>query len=268
MKIIKKSNIINKISNNIENIGFVPTMGALHDGHISLIKESKKRAKKTIVSIFVNPRQFNNKKDFKNYPNKTSEDLIKCKKLQVDYVFIPNLSEIYNWKSKRISYPKIKKIMEDKFRRGHFKGVLNVMSKLLSIIKCNYLFMGKKDFQQLALIQNLIEINNLNCTLIKCNTIRHKNGYPLSSRNLLLKAKDLSLMGNVYYHMKKYKKKLKITNFNQKIIKKNIEKLGVKKIDYIELIDLKNMERVKKLKKNTNLFIAYYIDNIRLIDNL
>jgi len=154
MKIIKKSNLIHNISIKHKDIGFVPTMGALHEGHISLIKKSKEKSKKTIVSIFVNPKQFNKKKDFATYPNNLRNDLSICKKLKVDYVFIPNAQEIYRWNDIKNLKPKIDNIMEEKFRKGHLNGVLAVMSKFLSIVKCSKIYMGKKDYQQLNLIKN------------------------------------------------------------------------------------------------------------------
>lgn len=268
MKIIKKSNTINKITHNLDNIGFVPTMGALHEGHCSLIKLSKKKSKKTIVSIFVNPKQFNKKKDFQTYPNKIKQDLAICKKLKVDYVFLPNVKEVYEWNSAISKFPKIKNIMEQKYRKGHFDGVLKVMAQLLSIVNSTKVFMGKKDYQQLYLIKKLIKLNKLKTNLVECNTVRIKNGAALSSRNLLLNTNEIHLMGRVAKIIKEYKKQLNKIKFNSNFIKSKIYNLGIKKIDYIELIKLNNLSKVKKLNKKTNLFIAYYIRNVRLIDNI
>ena len=268
MKIIKKSNTINKITHNLDNIGFVPTMGALHEGHCSLIKLSKKKSKKTIVSIFVNPKQFNKKKDFQTYPNKIKQDLAICKKLKVDYVFLPNVKEVYEWNSAISKFPKIKNIMEQKYRKGHFDGVLKVMAQLLSIVNSTKVFMGKKDYQQLYLIKKLIKLNKLKTNLIECKTIRIKNGAALSSRNLLLTSYEITLMGKVATTIKKYKKQLNKLKFNSNFIKKKIYKLGINKIDYVELIKLDTLSKVKKISKKTNIFISYYIRNVRLIDNI
>ena len=268
MKIVKKSNIINKITHNLKNIGFVPTMGALHEGHASLIKLSKKKTNKTIVSIFVNPKQFNKKKDYNTYPNKIKQDLTLCKKLKVDYVFLPNTKEVYNWNSSISKQPKIKNIMEEKFRKGHFDGVLKVMSQLLSIVNCTKVFMGKKDYQQLILIKELIKLNKLKTKLVECKTVRIKNGAALSSRNLLLESHEIYLMGKVAKILKNYKKQLKKIRFNSNFIKNKIYNLGIKNIDYVELIKLNTLSKVKKISNKTNIFIAYYIRNIRLIDNI
>ena len=132
MKIIKKSKEIHDLFKSFNNIGFVPTMGYLHKGHVSLIKQSLKENKNTIVSIFVNPKQFNNKKDLKKYPKSQNSDIKICKQLGVNYLFIPNYNEIYKWKTKKYKYPKIVNFMEHQFRKGHFKGVLMVIEKLLN----------------------------------------------------------------------------------------------------------------------------------------
>ena len=268
MKIVKKSNLINKISIKYKDIGFVPTMGALHEGHMSLIRHSKKKSKKTIVSIFVNPKQFNNKKDFFTYPKKIKKDLDICRKLKVDYVFIPNVNEIYNWKNIFFLYPKITNIMEQKFRQSHLIGVLKVMIKLLSIIKCSKLYMGKKDYQQLFLIKNLIKINKVKMSLVECKTVRMKNGGAISSRNLLLDEESLAIMGKVFRFLKKYKKNTKKINFNFNNVKSNLRKIGVKKIDYVQLVNLINLKKTKRSGYMKNIFIAYYLNDIRLIDNL
>ena len=267
MKIVKKSNLINKISIKHKDIGFVPTMGALHDGHISLIKHSKKKSKKTIVSIFVNPKQFNKKKDFFTYPNKIKKDLDICRKLKVDYVFIPNVNEVYKWKDSYFLDPKIENTMEQKFRKGHLRGVLKVMKKLLSIIKCSKLFMGKKDYQQLILIKNLIKINKIKTSLVECKTIRMKNGGALSSRNILLDKESLTIMGKVFSFLKNYKKDLTKTDFSSNHVKSNLKKIGVKKMEYVQLVDLINFKTIKRSGSMKNIFIAYYLNGVRLIDN-
>ncbi len=264
MKIIKKSNLIHNISLKYKDIGFVPTMGALHEGHMSLIKKSKVKSKKTIVSIFINPKQFNKKKDFLTYPNKLQKDLSICKKLKVDYVFIPKAQELYRWNDKKNLRPKIDNIMEEKFRKGHLDGVLEVMSKFLSIVKCSKIYMGKKDYQQLVLIKNLIKLNKIKCSIVECKTIRMKNGGALSSRNLLLSKDSLLILGKVYRFLKQYKK----YGGSFLVVKSKLQKMGIKKIDYIKLIDLLNFKEVKKINSNTNIFIAYYLNGVRLIDNL
>jgi pantoate--beta-alanine ligase len=142
-------------------VGFVPTMGGIHEGHISLIKKSIKSNKKTIVSIFVNPKQFNNVKDFKTYPANIKKDLAILKKIKkLDFVYIPKFKDVYeNKKKSEIKIEKKYKILCAKFRKGHFEGVLDVMNRLTKLIKPKKIFMGKKDFQQLFLVKNLLKIN-------------------------------------------------------------------------------------------------------------
>lgn len=268
MKIIKKSNIINKIISRSKNVGFVPTMGTLHQGHISLIEKSKKECSKTVVSIFVNPKQFNKKKDFVSYPKKIMNDFKICKLHKVDYLFVPNFNEVYSWKTKKIIYPKLANIMEHKFRKNHFKGVMDVMSKLLSIINNTKVYMGEKDYQQLYIVKKLCKINQIQSKIISCKTIRSPKGYALSSRNLLLDKTSHEIMSNVFKIINEYKKTNMNKIFNVNFLKTKIKKIGIKKIDYINLINLINFKAQKKISIKTNIFIAYYLKNVRLIDNI
>ncbi|MEY4342424.1 MAG: pantoate-beta-alanine ligase, partial [Pseudomonadota bacterium] len=177
MKIIKTANKITLELLNKKKIGFIPTMGCLHDGHVSLIRKSKKKKLLTVVSIFVNPFQFNNKKDFNKYPKTISADLKICKKNKVDFVYLPRKKDIYPEK-KLIIKNKIhffKNYMEGKFRPGHFDGVIEVIKRLLSRITTNYLFLGKKDYQQLIIIKKYIESINSKIKVVPCDTIRAKN---------------------------------------------------------------------------------------------
>ena len=268
MKIIKKSNIINKIISRSKNVGFVPTMGTLHQGHISLIEKSKKECSKTVVSIFVNPKQFNKKKDFVSYPKKIKNDFKICKLYKVDYLFVPNFNEVYSWKTKKIIYPKLANIMEHKFRKNHFKGVMDVMSKLLSIINNTKVYMGEKDYQQLYIVKKLCKINKIQSKIISCKTIRSPKGYALSSRNLLLDKPSLLIMSKVFEAINHYKKKNINKKINVHLLKTLIKKMGVDKIDYIDLIKLDKFIPAKIISLKTNIFIAYYLKNVRLIDNI
>ena len=156
MKILRSIEELKKNIINISNLGFVPTMGGLHEGHLSLIKKSLKKSNKTLVSIYVNPTQFNNKKDFYNYPKNINVDVNKLKKLKVDFVFMPKTSEIYKIKrKKKIIMHNKSKILCGKHRRGHFYGVIDVVDRFLNIINPKYMFLGEKDYQQLFLIKNI-----------------------------------------------------------------------------------------------------------------
>ena len=150
MKIIKSINQLNKEVNFKANIGFVPTMGTLHNGHISLIESSKKKCNKTIVSIFINPSQFNKKSDYKQYPRNLSRDIKILKRLKIDFLLLPNKNQIYKKKqSMKLKLNKKDKILCAKFRKGHFEGVLNVLDRFAELISPQKIFMGEKDFQQL-----------------------------------------------------------------------------------------------------------------------
>jgi len=268
MIIFKSINKLNKEVNFKANIGFVPTMGSLHKGHISLIKMCKKKSKKTLVSIFVNPSQFNKKSDFKKYPRSLKKDVKILKKLKVNYLLIPNTKEIYNNKKKmKINIHPKDKILCAKYRPGHFEGVLGIINQFLTKVKPKNIFLGEKDYQQIYLIKKLIN-KKFKIKLITCKTIRLKNSLPYSSRNILLNKKNLKKAIYISSLIKKFYLSLKknfgnIDKINK--IKKIIEKKNVK-IDYFELRNSKNLS--KNINKfNFKVFIAYYIGSIRLIDN-
>ena len=252
------------------NIGFVPTMGSLHDGHISLIKKSLKLSNKTIVSIFVNPKQFNNKQDYKKYPRNIKKDLKILKKLKVDYVYLPKIKDIYKTKNKiKIKLNKQDKIMCAKYRKGHFEGVIDVMTRLTKIVNPSKIFMGEKDLQQLLLVKRFVE-KNFKSKIICCKTIRDKNKLALSSRNILLNKNNLNKAGKIAKNLIIFKKKLLKKKILKDLIfkKKNeLEKKYDIKIEYLELRDTKNLKLTNKIK-NAKIFIAYYIKKVRLIDNL
>ena len=251
------------------NIGFVPTMGSLHDGHISLIKKSVKLSNKTIVSIFINPKQFNNKEDYKKYPRNIKKDLKILKKLKVDFVYLPKVKDIYKAKNKiKIKLNKQDKILCAKYRKGHFEGVIDVMTRLTKIVNPSKIFMGEKDFQQLLLVKRYVE-KNFKSKIISCKTIRDKNKLALSSRNILLKKDDLIKAGKIAKNLIIFKKKLlNKKNLNNLIfMKKNeLKKEYNFKIDYLELRNIKNLRLTNRIK-NAKIFIAYYINKVRLIDN-
>ena len=269
MKILLNNIDLNEALFGKSNIGFVPTMGSLHDGHISLIKKSLKLSNKTIVSIFVNPKQFNNKKDYKRYPRNIKKDLRILKRLKVDFVYLPKIKDVYKFANKvKIKLKKKDKILCAKYRKGHFEGVINVMTRFTQIINPTKIFMGEKDFQQLLLVKRYIE-KNFKSKIISCKTIRAKNKLALSSRNILLTKKNLKKAGQVARNLIIFKKKLFKKKDLKNLIstKKNelIKKFDIK-IDYLELRNTKNLRLTNKIK-DTKIFIAYYINNIRLIDN-
>ncbi len=271
MKILLDNSSLFESLRPFNDLGFVPTMGGIHKGHLSLINKSNRLCKITIVSIFVNPKQFNNKKDLKSYPRNINKDLKILKKTRkVDFVFLPSFKDIYNDKNKsKIKLSKKDTILCAKYRKGHFEGVLDVMERLTKIVNPKKIFMGEKDFQQLYLVKKRLE-KKYKAKIIPCKTIRDKNNVALSSRNFLLNKLNLRVAANVYKKLVNIKKNIKknknILNFlnYQKVKLKNYYKI---KIDYLELRNKKNL-KVSKKTNNSRLFIAYYLNNVRLIDNI
>tara|TARA_B100000941_G_scaffold186405_1_gene134129 strand:- start:15605 stop:16414 length:810 start_codon:yes stop_codon:yes gene_type:complete len=268
MIIFKSIDKLNRELYGVKNIGFVPTMGALHKGHINLITKSKKLCTKTIVSIFVNPNQFNNKADYIKYPRNINKDLKILKKTKVDYVLIPKYKQLYNSKkTKKFRIPKKYKVMCAKFRPGHFEGVLSVINEYLNKISLNYLFLGEKDFQQLFLIKNFVK-NRFKTQVISCKTVRYKNKRPFSSRNNLLNKNELIIIDKISVLLKILKNKIQ----NNLSYKNNIDKIRMKlrtfkiKIEYFEIRNRTNLSK-KYNKKNFKIFIAYYVNKVRIIDN-
>ena len=271
MKIFKDKHTLQKEISKTKGISFVPTMGGLHKGHISLIKQSKKSKFKTLVSIFVNPKQFNKKSDFRSYPRNTKRDIKLLKKLKIDYLYIPTFKDMYGFRPKnKIFLDKSSKKLCGKFRKGHFEGVLNVVNRFIEIIKPRYIFLGKKDYQQLFLIKKHIEKRKIKSKIIECKTIRESNGVACSSRNLNLSKSQMKIASNIFHYLKSLKTKIKknYSLFKINKIKKKLIKLGANKIDYIEFYNIKNFKKSKKLNKNNRTFIAYFLNNVRLIDNI
>ena len=272
MKIFKhKINLINHLVS-IKKLSFVPTMGGLHEGHKYLIKKAKKKSSEVIVSIFINPKQFNSKKDYSTYPRSIKKDLAILKKLNVDFVYLPNYYDIFSFKPKNKVYlDKFAGKLCGKFRKNHFEGVINVVNRFLEIIKPHSIYLGRKDFQQLYLIKRHTQKNNIKVKIISCKTIREKNGLPCSTRNHNLTIFQKNIASKVCKLIKKIKKNIKKQKkyeFSAKKIKMEIMQLGIKKIDYVDLLNIHNMTKTISTKASFNIFIAFYLGKIRLIDNL
>ena len=277
MKLIKQITDLNKAISKENDLGFVPTMGGLHNGHQSLIKISKKHCKKTLVSIFVNPTQFNNNDDYKNYPRNLTKDLKILKKLNVDFVYLPSINQIYgSTKISTITLKKSQKILCAKFRKGHFEGVLDVLNRFVKLISPKMMFMGEKDYQQFFLVRDFISKKYVT-RVYPCKIIRNLNGVALSSRNSLLNKKDLKTSGLIANKLFKLKssihKKNENKNINTKTTKKLIKEFKKKllerfniKIEYLECRNLINLN-TNLNNKPFKLFIAYYLSKVRLIDN-
>ena len=269
MKLIKQITDLNKAINKEKRLGFVPTMGGLHKGHEALIKKSKNKCKKTIVTIFVNPIQFNSKKDYKNYPRSLNKDLKILKKLKVDYVYLPTVDQIFNEQLPKIFLNKSQKILCAKFRKGHFEGVLNVLNRFVKLISPKSIFMGEKDYQQFFLVKKFIE-KNYKTKVYSCKTIRDSNMIALSSRNNLLKKDALNIVGLITNKLLKLKKTIYRNRQKTKkliqILKKNLLKKYKIRIEYLECRNIINLSKNIR-NKSFKIFVAYYLDNVRLIDN-
>ncbi|MDA7830705.1 pantoate--beta-alanine ligase [Candidatus Pelagibacter sp.] len=269
MKLIRQITDLNRAISNQKELGFVPTMGSLHKGHASLINSSKQKCKKTLVSIFVNPNQFNNVNDFKTYPRNLDKDIKLLKRLKVDFLYVPTVSQIYNNKKHKITrLNKSQKILCAKFRKGHFEGVLDVMDRFTNIIKPKNIFMGEKDYQQFFLVRNFIE-KKYKTKVIACKTIRDVNKIALSSRNSLLDLEHLNKAGKISLALIKLKELIKKNFKDKKLIKKikiNLIKKFKIRIEYLECRNLINLNTNLK-NKPFKLFVAYYLKGVRLIDN-
>jgi len=260
-----------KDKNNI--ISFIPTMGNLHNGHLSLIDKAMEIDSKKIVSIYINPLQFNNKDDFDKYPRNIDKDIDSLVNKDIECLFIPNedilkdvisINELPNGFSQNLC---------GKYRVNHFLGVYKIVLKLFNLIQPDYVFFGEKDYQQLLLIKFLIIKNKFNIKIIECPTIRDSNGLALSSRNNLLKTKDKILASNIFKLMQKYSEDFV---FNKKPLIYFKDKLDDSiETEYCEVIEVKELFHIHglgniNLDRNSEyrLFYAGYISGVRLIDNL
>lgn len=270
MKILLNSFDLKKEFKKEHNLGFVPTMGSIHNGHKYLVIRSKKQCKKTLVSIFINPTQFNNPNDLKNYPKNIRKDLNILRRLKVDFVFLPKTNDIYKFKrKKRIVLNKNDLILCAKYRKGHFEGVLDVMDRLTKLVAPKKIYMGEKDFQQFHLVKRFLK-KKYKTEIIKCKTIRNKDQLAYSSRNYQLSKDSLKTAAKVINHIRNIKKNLSKQNNINKYLNTESNNLVKKykiKIEYLELRNRINLKKSNNLK-NSRLFIAYYINKIRLIDNL
>ncbi|MDO8627893.1 MAG: pantoate--beta-alanine ligase [Candidatus Diapherotrites archaeon] len=255
-----------------KKIGFVPTMGALHEGHLSLAERSQKENDFTVLSIFVNPKQFLPGEDFEKYPRPLEKDLELCKKQGIDIVFNPSVGEIYSEKETIFIEPgRIGEILEGKTRPGHFRGVCTVVAKLFNLVQPSKAYFGLKDFQQLRIIEKMAEDLNFDTKIVKCETVREKDGLAMSSRNVYLNT-DERKQASVLYKSLQEAKKLSEKEKNSEKIKAQI--LGqisgqsLAKTDYVEIVNAKTLEKVGKISGNEVICLAVWFGKTRLIDNL
>ena len=269
MKIfINKIKLIKFIKNE-KNLGFVPTMGSFHLGHISLFKKSISQCNKTIVSIFINKPQFDRKIDYQKYPRTLKKDILILKKLKVDYLYIPRHNQIYpNGPDKRIKISSFGKKLCGKFRPGHFEAVADVVERFIKIISPKKIYLGEKDMQQLKIIEHFVKKNHPKTKVIGCKTIRDKNGVALSSRNFLLSIKEKQIASKIYKLINNNKQNLIKEKLSLVSIKRKIFMLGVRKIDYVKILDINKLTKPYKRNNKYKIFVAYYLGSTRLIDNI
>jgi pantoate--beta-alanine ligase len=269
MKILFNKNDLIKLIRKERNIGFVPTMGAIHVGHSSLIKKSTRQCNKTIVSIYVNRPQFNKVSDYKKYPKNLKNDFSILKKLKIDYLFIPKKTDIYpKGPNKKIKISSFSKQLCGKHRPGHFESVVDVIERFVKIINPKKIYLGKKDMQQLKIIEYYLKKKYKNIKVVGCKTIREENGLAYSSRNSLLSKKEKVIAGKVYKIIKNNKGNILKKNIQLRYIIKKIKLLGIKKIDYLKFLDINNINKSFKKNKKYRVFISYYLGSTRLIDNI
>lgn len=278
MRILTNINSLNQLLDNsrVNNkiIGFVPTMGALHEGHLSLVKLAQKDCDIVVCSIFINPTQFNDPNDLENYPITIEEDIKLLKEQYCDILFMPNVTEMYplGLNTKQYLLDGIDKILEGQRRPGHFGGVCTIVHRLFSIVKPNIAYFGEKDFQQVAVIKQIVNSLSLPIQIKTGKTIREKDGLAKSSRNILLKVSQRQKAAHVYASLQKIKSLFGKMDCAQlkKIIIDDIKQINDMQLDYLEIVNPHNFRPLKGKATNQEAvaLIAVFLGKVRLIDNL
>ena len=264
---------IAKEKNDGKSVGFVPTMGALHDGHFSLVKNSVNENDLTIISIFINPIQFNNKEDLKNYPRKIEKDIEGLQKFRVDGVFIPDEKEMYPEPDyTEYDFGLLDKVMEGKYREGHFRGVAVVVKKLFEIVQPDKAYFGEKDFQQLVVIKELVRQLKLPIEIISCPILREYDGLAMSSRNQLLSVeqrKNAAYISKILFDSQKKVPELSVDILKQWVIRQ-VNENPVLEVEYFEIVNDTDLQPIKNWNDvfSTHGCIAVKVGKVRLIDNI
>ena len=248
-------------------------MGALHEGHFSLIKKSQNSCDNTVVSIFVNSKQFSPSEDFESYPRKLDEDVFCLERMGVDALFFPSEEAIYpDGFSTSVDESFLSSGLEGNSRPHFFKGVLTVVLKLFNIISPQDVFFGKKDYQQFRLIEKMVEDLNLNIRVVGCETVREPGGLALSSRNDVFSAEEKDQLNIIYDSLSAARKEILSGQINSSFIKnfiqENLLSLDGIKVDYIDITDTKRLISVKKIQQDSLISLAVFFKNVRLIDNI
>lgn len=253
--------------------GFVPTMGALHEGHLELIRKAKNENDFVSCSIFVNPIQFNKAEDLKNYPRNIENDIKKLGKLGCDLVFIPSVEEMYPEPDNTIyDFGNLEKVMEGKHRPGHFNGVAVVVKKLFDIIEPDRSYFGEKDFQQLTVIKALVNNFKMPVKIVPCPTVREPDGLAMSSRNRRLTANERKIAPAIYRALKDVSKIASVKNVKElkDYYFQQLEKYPQMKIEYFEISNIEDLFPVEEFEKDKKYVActAVFLGKVRLIDNI
>lgn len=254
-------------------VGFIPTMGALHEGHLSLVKQAVSETSVVVVSIFVNPTQFNDPKDLERYPRTLDADLQLLEKTGCQIVFAPGVNEIYPEPDKRkFNFGELESVMEGLHRPGHFNGVAQVVSKLFEIVKPEKAYFGLKDFQQLTIIKNMVTQLNLPVQIVSCSIIREESGLAMSSRNELLSAeerKNAAVISETLFKSKELASQ-KSVNDLKNWIAETINKNKFLTVEYVDIVDDIKLQPVKNWGENVVKVccVAVFCGKVRLIDNI
>ena len=258
-----------------QTIGFVPTMGALHNGHFSLVRESMKQANLTIVSIYVNPTQFDNPEDLRKYPNTLESDIKELKDLEVNAVYLPTPSDLYpnGPISRAFDFGSLARFMEGIGRDGHFEGMATVVTKFFELIQPSFAYFGEKDFQQLAIITRVVQQENLPTVIVPVKTERDEDGMAMSSRNLRLLDAQRKDAGNINKILKKwiFRKGYRSSTPSESsdLLANEISRYESLTVHYVTFADSKNLEPIASFNTSTptRIFVAVQCGNVRLIDN-
>ncbi len=268
------TSIITSLKSLNKTIGLVPTMGALHEGHISLLKKSIENNDLTITSIFVNPTQFDKKEDLINYPNTIESDLKTLQEMGSDFVFTPKAENIYNNSivSEKFSFDGLENEMEGKHRDDHFNGVGTIVKKLFEITRPHNAYFGEKDFQQLQIIRKLVSKNKLSINIIGCEIFREKDGLAMSSRNMRLSKTQRKAAPFIYQTLQTAKSLFQTKSISEtnKWLTNEFKNHPSLELEYFEIADEATLKTITSKKTNTKYraFIAVFAGSIRLIDNI
>lgn len=265
---------LSKIKAQNKSIGFVPTMGALHEGHLSLIKNAQKKNKLVVVSIFVNPTQFDKEEDLLKYPKTLEKDIELLNAVDCDVLFNPSVEEIYdtNITAEEFNFDGLEYQMEGKFRKGHFNGVGTIVKSLFEIIEPNKAYFGQKDYQQLQIVKKMVKKHRLQVKVKGCAIHREQDGLAMSSRNQRLTEEQRLAAPFIYKVLKKAKKKFKTKSIADvtKWVEKQFKKQPLLDLEYFTIADEKSLKTLnhKETSNKCRAFIAVFAGKIRLIDNI